>query len=126
MRINNLSTRGDIQAKPQPAEDSSKVSQQENDQIKTPLNTAKNSKAAKDEMPIPDKLIVEAIEKVNKAIDGPDQRLQFSIHKATHEIMVKVINNDTGEVIREIPSEKVLDMVAKMSDKTGILIDEKR
>ena len=40
--------------------------------------------------------------------------------------MVKVIDKDTDEIIREIPSEKVLDMVAKMWELNGLLVDEKR
>jgi flagellar protein FlaG len=39
---------------------------------------------------------------------------------------VKVLNKDNGEVIREIPSEKTLDFVAKLREATGILIDERR
>jgi flagellar protein FlaG len=36
---------------------------------------------------------------------------------------VKIYKND--EVIREIPPEKILDMVAKMMELAGILVDEK-
>ena len=39
--------------------------------------------------------------------------------------MVKVINEETGEIIREIPPEKILDMVAKMWELAGILVDRK-
>ena len=38
--------------------------------------------------------------------------------------MVKVINEDTNEVIREIPPEQILDMVAKMWELAGILVDK--
>lgn len=40
--------------------------------------------------------------------------------------MVKVINTDTDEVIRQIPNEKILDMVAKMCEMSGIMVDERR
>lgn len=88
--------------------------------------TNQNNKYTKDEMSISDKTLQDAIEKANKAIEGPDKRFQFSIHKGTHEIVVKVINNDTGEVIKEFPSEKILDMVAKMWQMAGIMVDERR
>lgn len=39
--------------------------------------------------------------------------------------MVKVVNTETDEVIREIPPEKILDMVAKMWELAGIMVDEK-
>jgi flagellar protein FlaG len=39
--------------------------------------------------------------------------------------MVKVIDNETNEIIKEIPSEKMLDMVAKIEEMIGLIIDEK-
>jgi len=36
------------------------------------------------------------------------------------------LNADTDEVIREIPPEKSLDMLQKMLEMAGILVDEKR
>ncbi|MNW69268.1 flagellar protein FlaG [compost metagenome] len=60
-----------------------------------------------------------------KALQGPETTLDISIHEKTHDIMVKVLNKETGEVLREIPPEKTLDLVAKMMEIAGILIDEK-
>lgn len=70
--------------------------------------------------------VIEAIEKANKHFKTYDRRLEFSIHDKTKQIMVKVINTDDNTVIREIPSEKILDMVAKLWEITGIFVDEKR
>lgn len=70
--------------------------------------------------------VIKAIEKANKHIRTFDRRLEFSIHDATKQIMVKVVNTEDDSVIREIPSEKILDMVAHMWEVAGILIDEKR
>lgn len=77
-------------------------------------------------MSISEKAIIEAIEKANKVLDGANKSFEFSIHAKTHQIMVKVINSDTKEVIREIPPEKILDMVAKMWEMAGIMVDERR
>lgn len=77
-------------------------------------------------LPIAEKVIIDAIEKANKAIMGANRRFEFSIHEKTKEIMVKIIDSDTNEIIREIPPEKTLDMVAKMCEIAGIMIDERR
>lgn len=74
---------------------------------------------------ISEKVVIEAIEKANKKIDGAKTEFQFSIHEKTHEIMIKVIDKEKGEIIREIPPEKTLDMVAKMWELAGIIVDEK-
>ena len=76
-------------------------------------------------MSISEQQLIEAIEKANKALKGADKRFEFSIHEGTKEIMVKVINDETDEIIREIPPEKILDMVAKMWEMAGILVDRK-
>jgi flagellar protein FlaG len=75
---------------------------------------------------IQEKDVINAIEKANKHIRSFDRRLEFSIHDGTKQIMVKVINTEDDTVVREIPSEKVLDMVAHMWEVAGILVDEKR
>ena len=74
---------------------------------------------------IGERKLIEAIEKANKSLQGANTSFEFSIHEQTREIMVKVINTETNEVIREIPPEKILDMVAKMWELAGILVDEK-
>ena len=51
--------------------------------------------------------------------------LDFSRHEKTGRTMVKVLNKETDEVIREIPSEKILDMAAKIGEMVGLLFDEK-
>lgn len=51
--------------------------------------------------------------------------LQFSLHKETGRTMVKVVNKDTNELIREIPSEEVLNLAAKLDEMIGIIFDEK-
>jgi len=70
--------------------------------------------------------LIKVIEKANETIKGNNAKFEYSIHDDTKRIMVKVINPVNDEVIREIPSEKILDMVAKIWEMTGILVDEKR
>lgn len=40
--------------------------------------------------------------------------------------MVKVIDAETEEVIREIPPEKILDLVAMIWEMIGLIVDERR
>ncbi|GKX28477.1 flagellar protein FlaG [Vallitalea longa] len=70
--------------------------------------------------------VIEAIEKANKKFKTYNRRLEFSIHEKTKQILVKVIDTEDDSVIREIPSEKILDMVAKLWEMSGIFVDEKR
>ena len=65
----------------------------------------KASKRKTRSLPASEKIIKESIGKANKAMTIANRSLQFSVHEATNEIMVKVINTETKEVIREIPPE---------------------
>lgn len=53
-------------------------------------------------------------------------RCEFSYHEETNRISIKVMDAETKEVIREIPAEETLQMVEKMWELAGILVDEKR
>ncbi len=74
----------------------------------------------------PDDAINKAVKDANKKLLGTDRYLSYSVHKRTRDIMIKIIDSTTNEVIKEIPPEKNLDAVAKMWELVGILIDEKR
>lgn len=67
-----------------------------------------------------------AIRDINAKIRPTRTECQFSYHEETKRISIKVLDQDSGEVIREIPPEKTLDMIAKTLELAGILVDEKR
>lgn len=71
--------------------------------------------------------IRKAIDDVNKkVISATDSELQFGIHEGTNRVTIKVIDKQTKKVIRELPPEKTLDMIAKAWELAGIMVDEKR
>jgi len=51
---------------------------------------------------------------------------EFAYNEPTNRISVKIRDKDTGEVIREIPSEKALKMLETSWELAGILVDDKR
>lgn len=68
---------------------------------------------------------------INDAVQSANRKMQhtrceYSYHKKTNRVSIKVLDADTKEVIREIPPEKSLDMLQKMWELAGILVDEKR
>lgn len=69
--------------------------------------------------------IIKAIEETNKNLEPTGRKLEYSIHERTNRILVKVINTQTEEVIKEIPDEKLMDMMADFCEASGILVDER-
>ncbi|MCH5249697.1 MAG: flagellar protein FlaG [Lachnospiraceae bacterium] len=67
-----------------------------------------------------------AIEEMNRKIGNTNEEAVFGVHEETNRIMIKIVDKDTKEIIKEFPPEKTLDMIAKVWEMAGILIDEKR
>lgn len=72
--------------------------------------------------------IQSAVEDLNKQVKQQmhNTKLSFQYHDETNRISITVTDSDTDEVIREIPAEKALDMLAKAWEMAGLLVDEKR
>lgn len=70
--------------------------------------------------------IRKAVEDLNKKIDNTNNEVQFGIHEGTKRVTIKVIDKDTKKVVKEFPPEKTLDMIAKVWEMAGIMVDEKR
>jgi flagellar protein FlaG len=70
--------------------------------------------------------LVKEIESLNKFIQTTSTHLRFTFHEELNEYYVQIVDDQTNEVIREVPPKKILDMVAKMHEMIGLLIDEKR
>ena len=50
--------------------------------------------------------------------------LNFSVHEGSGQLIVKVIDAATGEVIREIPPTEVLNLAARLNEMIGLLFDQ--
>ena len=65
------------------------------------------------------------IEEAVKSVQGPTTRLDYSIHDKTNDVIIRVVDKETGEIIREIPPEKTLDILSKLMEIAGLLVDER-
>ncbi|HPT83789.1 MAG TPA: flagellar protein FlaG [Limnochordia bacterium] len=68
--------------------------------------------------------IEEAVEALNTSIEYINRVLRFTIHEDTQRVMVRVVDLETDEVIKEIPPEEVLDTVARIREMIGLLVDK--
>lgn len=82
------------------------------------LNNAAKEQQASNEQ------IKKAVEKLNKNMSHSEA--VFGIHEETNRVTIKIVDKDTKEVIKELPPEKTLDMIAKAWELAGILVDERR
>ncbi|OSM06106.1 putative flagellin FlaG [Magnetofaba australis IT-1] len=64
----------------------------------------------------------QAVEQAQRAVNG-FTRLQFSIEEETEDVVVRVVDRETDEVIRQIPSEEMVNFAKRMQDWDGLLFD---
>jgi flagellar protein FlaG len=76
--------------------------------------------------PPPSKQQVEAaVDTVNRALQPSNHALQFSLDKQSDRVVVKVVDSETGETLRQFPSEEVL-AIAEAIDRyqKGLLLSQ--
>lgn len=70
------------------------------------------------------KQLKNAVDDLNKQLMNSEAI--FGIHEKTNRVTIKIVDKSTKEVIKEYPPEQTLDMIAKVWEVAGILVDEKR
>ena len=67
-----------------------------------------------------------AVEQLNKKMVNQNSEAVFGIHEKTNRVTIKIVDKTSKKVIKELPPEKTLDMIAKVWEMAGILVDEKK
>ena len=68
--------------------------------------------------------IRKAVDEINKKAHNSEA--VFGIHEATNRVTIKIVDKDTKKVLKEYPPEKTLDMIAKVWEMAGLLVDKKQ
>ena len=82
-----------------------------------------NAGYSKQQEPTPAQ-IKKAVEEINKKANSSEAI--FGVHEKTNRITIKIVDKETKEIIKEFPPEKTLDMIAKVWEVAGLMVDEKR
>ena len=93
--------------------------------VDTVKEISKSSQAATSEKSFTESDLKDIVQGMNDFLTPTRTGLKFEYHEDLKEYYVTLVNEDTKEVVREIPSKKVLDFYAAMTEKIGWLIDEK-
>ncbi|MBQ9699574.1 MAG: flagellar protein FlaG [Lachnospiraceae bacterium] len=69
-------------------------------------------------------------EQIKKAVSDMNKKMQntsaqFGIHEDTGRVTIKLVDKETKDVIKEFPAEKTLEMIARVWELAGIMVDEK-
>lgn len=69
--------------------------------------------------------VEETVDEINARLVKNDKHLEYSFHDKTNTLVVKIIDTSSGEIVKEIPNTKLLEMAASVWERFGLIIDEK-
>ena len=64
-------------------------------------------------------------EEMTKWVQGLNTNIKFVVHEETNQLMVQVVDVAEQKVLREFPPRDYLDMIAKIREFVGMLLDKK-
>jgi len=85
----------------------------------TPGTTARSDPSEQDGKDVPEQVQHKDVARLNDYVQNIRRRLEFRLDETTNRTVVTVIDQDTQEVIRQIPSEAALKLVQRLSDLQG-------
>lgn len=91
----------------------------------TPRNVVdrkKETSSAREE--IPREEVEKATEKLNRLMGIINKRYEFSIHESSQRLTVRIVDQDSGEVIDEVPSKRMLELLESFNEMAGLLFDK--
>lgn len=69
--------------------------------------------------------MAELLEIANELFFDDKSHYEFKVHEKTSTVVCTLVSTKTGEILREIPSEKILDTIAGLCELAGLVINEK-
>ncbi|MBM7664869.1 flagellar protein FlaG [Solibacillus kalamii] len=77
------------------------------------------------EGPVVKEKLEQAIDSINEFFTINNSELKFVLHEGLGKYFAQLVNAETEEVIREIPSKKMLDVFYEMQKLVGMIVDKK-
>ena len=66
-----------------------------------------------------------AVDSVNKNLGKDDSHIEYEIYGRFKDITIKLVDNKTKKVIKEMPPKNIIDMVTKFCEMAGLFLDQK-
>ncbi len=72
-----------------------------------------------------EKDLKQALSRVREVFQKADSRLEFTVDPDLDRVVVKVMDGESGTVIRQIPQQEVIDLAKRLETPTGLLLHHK-
>ncbi len=118
-RVKDQATRSPVQEAERPEIRQDRVKQQRQEARQTQQAEVETERSLLQE-------VEEAVRKLNDTAEAMHLSLRFLMHRDSERWMVQVVDIQQDEIVREIPPEQVLNVVAQIQSLIGVLLDERR
>jgi len=118
----DVTTDNSVDDSPQP------VAKVQNDSTTTTSdvnNKTGSSTATTTTKPLTEGQLTKATDELNNFMQSMNTDIKFKLHVATNQLMIQVEDSKTHKILKECPPHEVLDMVARMKEYLGSLVDKK-
>ena len=68
--------------------------------------------------------IKEVVTRLQTTLQNIEPRIELSIDKELKQVIVRILDKESGELIRQIPSEEVLELDRFFADQSGLFVEE--
>ncbi len=67
----------------------------------------------------------ELVEKLRSQMQNIQRDLSFSVDDSTGDVVVRVVDGETGKIVRQIPSEEILRLTERLDEMRSLLFEAK-
>ena len=111
VRVRDSQKAGDVE--------SFRVKKEKNAERKEPtiLEESQNSKPGPEQ-------IEEVVTRLQNTFQDVEPRIELSVDKELNQVIVRVFDEESGDLIRQIPSEEILKLDRFFADQSGLFVEE--
>ena len=108
-----------VALRPQRADDAAPASERQDER------ETRSSEGQHLSRPIEAQEVRKAASRLNKALESLHRDLAISVHEDSGKLIVKVIDPGTGEIVRQIPTERVLEVEESIDNIVGLFVNDR-
>ncbi|QTC40269.1 flagellar protein FlaG [Bacillus sp. V3] len=108
----------------QPTQSFSKLENNQNEAVRYIQGQERHQEETNNQ-PVTREKVEDVVQGMNEFLHASNTHLKFEFHDKLREYYVTIVDEQTKEVVREIPAKKMLDMYAAMTEFVGLIVDKK-
>jgi len=86
--------------------------------------TTNSTKGKKVDEPFSKEQVQVTVAGLKEALKHVESRVELSVDEDINQVIFRVVDKESGDLIRQIPSEKVVELARLFSEHSGLFVEE--